>query len=330
MRIAKIAILLIGALLISACASGWRSQAQNDARSTAPVDQNPANTPPAVTALPTSAEQPEKQINVRSAIARDIPYLETPDADPKLNSLDVFASEQGENLPVMVYIHGGGWRRGDKANVSLKPQAFNAAGFVFISVNYRLLPAADVPTQAQEVAAAIAWVHTHISEYGGDPERIFLMGHSAGAHLVSLVGADPAYLENQGLSLDALQGVVSLDTQAYDVSQIMENLPLVGGEIYQQAFGTDPAFWKRLSPSEYISPERTDLPPFIVAYTGAQASRRIASEQFVQILTNAGIQAELLPAPQKTHGEINQEFGEPDDFVTQAVFDFLNRILVGL
>ena len=150
-------------------------------------------------------------------ITRDLPYARIEGAEPNLLSLDIYAPENAKNCPAMVWAHGGAWARGDKGQVANLPAAFLREGFDLVSVNYRLAPQVKFDAQAQDVAAAIAWVHRHAKEYGGDPSRVFAMGHSAGAHLVALVGTDENYLKAQGLSLAALRGVVPLDTEVYDL-----------------------------------------------------------------------------------------------------------------
>ncbi len=95
--------------------------------------------------------------------------------------LDVYSPQNAKNLPVVFWIHGGGWQTGDKSSVQIKPQAFVDKGFVFVSTNYRLLPSVDMATIVRDIAKSIRWVHDHIAEYGGDPKRLFIMGHSAGA-----------------------------------------------------------------------------------------------------------------------------------------------------
>ena len=115
-------------------------------------------------------------------VKHDIPYA-TPAQERQV--LDVYSPANAKNLPVVFWIHGGGWEGGDKSSVKLKPQAFMDRGFVFVSTNYRLLPKVDMETIVADVAKSIGWVHKHIAEYGGDPNRIFVMGHSAGAQLAA-------------------------------------------------------------------------------------------------------------------------------------------------
>ena len=103
-------------------------------------------------------------------VKRDIRYRETPGVEANLQSLDIYAPKDAKNLPVMIYIHGGGWQRGDKAAVGSKPAYFCSRGWVFVSLNYRFVPEVDLLTQLQDSADAIAWVHTHIADHGGNPQ----------------------------------------------------------------------------------------------------------------------------------------------------------------
>src|SRR5213079_2762417 len=106
-----------------------------------------------------------------------------------------------KNLPVVFWIHGGGWQQGNKSDVGVKPQAFTDKGFVFVSTNYRLLPTVDMGTIIRDVAKSLHWVHDNIAKYGGDPDRVIVGGHSAGAQLAAIVCIDDRYLKAEGLSL---------------------------------------------------------------------------------------------------------------------------------
>jgi len=278
------------------------------------ASSTPAPTPPA--ARP-ATESTDPVLNLR--------YSDEPAARAEALSLDVYPAT-GADLPVVIFVHGGGWFRGDKSNVDAKPAGFNARGFVFVSVNYRLIPEVDVTRQMQDVARAVAWAKENIGQYGGDPSRMFLMGHSAGGHLVSLLGTDESYLRAEGLSLADIRGVVSLDTQAYDIYKLMSNLPLASGEVYRETFGDDPEFWKAMSPQRHAAADK-NIPPFAVVYTGGKESRATLSKEFFASLQEAGIPSVLLPAPEKTHGKLNREFGLPNDRISKLVFDWLDELL---
>src|SRR5205807_1499803 len=178
-------------------------------------------------------------------VKRDIPY-----ADPAHGRqvLDVYSPRGAKDLPVVFRVHGGGWQTGDKKDVRIKPRSFTDKGFVFVSTNYRLLPAVDMAAIVRDVARAVRWVHDHIAEHGGDPKRLFVMGHSAGAQLAALVSTDDRYLKAEGLSLAIVKGCVPVDGDTYDVPAIIETaetrcrvhglpLPKYG---HRQKFGNAP------------------------------------------------------------------------------------------
>lgn len=119
-------------------------------------------------------------------VKQNIPYVENGHAR---HVLDIYSPPDAKNLPVVFWIHGGGWQQGDKSDVALKPQWFMEKGFVFVSTNYRLLPEVDMGTLIRDVAKSFGWVHRHIAEYGGDPKRVLVGGHSAGAQLAAPVKA---------------------------------------------------------------------------------------------------------------------------------------------
>src|SRR5262249_28651835 len=115
-------------------------------------------------------------------LRRSLPYTDTKN---ERQTLDVYAPTEGKDHPVVVWIHGGGWQAGDKKDVQKKPQALVDKGFVLVSINYRLLPEVTIKQMAEDVAKAIRWVHDHAKDYGGDPDTLFVMGHSAGAQLAA-------------------------------------------------------------------------------------------------------------------------------------------------
>src|SRR5438552_11723798 len=152
-------------------------------------------------------------------VKSNIPYAQPPQ---ERQVLDVYSPQHAKNLPVVFWIHGGGWQTGDKTSVQLKPKVFVDKGFVFVSTNYRLLPSVDMATIVRDVAKSIRWVHEHIAEHGGDPKRLFVMGHSAGAQLAALICTDDRYLKAEGLSLAITKGCVPVDGDTYDVPAIIE------------------------------------------------------------------------------------------------------------
>lgn len=242
--------------------------------------------------------------------------------------LDLYRSAAAKDAPVMVYIHGGGWRRGDKRGVGEKVGFFAGRGWVLVSVNYRLLPEGRHPANVNDVALALAWVHDHAREYGGDPEKMFVMGHSAGAHLAALVATSKSPLQETGKGRIILKGVISLDTNTYDIPKLMES----GRGFYGEVFGDDPDLWKDASPITHVGRD-VGIPPFLICYSRGMRERMnpqrpAQANAFAKALREAGIEAKVVDASDRNHGEINQWFGRADDEkVTGAAVDFLDGIL---
>lgn len=149
----------------------------------------------------------------------DVPYS---DSGHKRNVLDIYSSKDFKNLPVVFWIHGGGWQTGDKSDVQEKPVYFISRKMVFVSTNYRLLPEVEMGELIRDVAKSLRWVQDNISEYGGDPKQIYVMGHSAGAQLAAILCTDHRYLEEQQISSNVLLGCVPVDGDTFDIPAIIE------------------------------------------------------------------------------------------------------------
>lgn len=270
-----------------------------------------------LTLSPTS--QGEKPVEMK--VQRDLPYAGPKDEDMGLRSLDVYAPTAGKDHSVMVWVHGGGWRKGDKAQVGIKPQAFVTKGFIFVSVNYRLVPAVTYKEQTDDVACAIAWVKAHAKDYGGDPGQIYLMGHSAGAQLAALVATDDRFLKGAGLPLNTLRGVVLLDGAAYDVPKRIEQGTPKERPLFEEVFGKDGASQRDASATSHVSKGK-GIPPFLIVHVDREVAR-VQSENLAKLLVEAGVPAKAVPAEGKTHVSLNEDLGTPDDVPTRLVFLFL-------
>jgi acetyl esterase/lipase len=254
----------------------------------------------------------------------DIRYAEVPPGvDANLLSLDVYAPKDAKDLPVMIYIHGGGWRTGDKRAVGVKPGYFTSRGFVFVSLNYRLVPAVDLLTQLQDSANAIGWVKQNIAKHGGDPTRLHLIGHSAGAHHVAILATNERFLQKACVALGDLKSVVELDTQALDVPELM------GGrdnDLYLQAFGRDPEVWTQVSPRDNVVKDK-GIPPFFLVVADERAPKLAQASVFQKALQAASVRCEFVEAPQHDHGSLNRAIGDKADKVTQAMEKFHDSVL---
>ncbi|MFL5244132.1 MAG: serine hydrolase [Gemmataceae bacterium] len=262
---------------------------------------------------------------------RDIPYTDPPQ---ERQVIDIYSEKEAKDLPVVFWIHGGGWETGDKRDVQLKPQAFLDKGFVFVSTNYRLLPNVDMATIVRDVAKSIHWVHEHIAEYGGDPNRLFIMGHSAGAQLAALVCTDDRYLKAEGVSLAIVKGCVPVDGDTYDVPAIIEtgetrrrahNLPQPKFG-HREKFGDDPARHRDFSAVTHVAKDK-GIPPFLILYVADHPDTSAQAQRLGNVLKEAGIPATVFGAKETTHRKINADLGLPDDLSTKALFEFLSKAL---
>ncbi len=264
-------------------------------------------------------------------IKRDILY-----ADPanERQTLDVYSPRGAKNLPVVFWIHGGGWETGDKSSVQIKPQAFMDKGFVFVSTNYRLLPAVDMATIVRDVAKSIHWVHDHIAEHGGDPERLFVMGHSAGAQLAALICIDDRYLKAEGLSLGIIKGCVPVDGDTYDVPAIIEteetrrrvhDLPPAKFG-HREKFGNDPAKHRDFSAVTHVAKGK-GIPPFLLLYVADHPYTSAQAQRMASLLKEAGVPVTPFGAKETTHNKINADLGLSHDPATKALFDFVGKAL---
>jgi acetyl esterase/lipase len=254
-------------------------------------------------------------------VQRDVPY-----AEPKneRQTLDVYAPAEGQNHPIVFWIHGGGWRQGNKTAVQKKPQAFVEKGFVFVSTNYRFVPQVTLKEMTADIAKAIRWTHDHAKEFGGKPDSIFVMGHSAGAHLAALVCTDDRYLKAEGLSLSIVKGCVPVDTAAYDVVKRAAGADPAKTENAYEVFGKDEASQREVSPITYVGKVKS-IPPFLILHVADRPDSTAQSQLFAKALQDAGVASSLVPAEGKTHGTINSELGLPDDKPTKSLFEFTNR-----
>ena len=170
----------------------------------------------------------------------------------KLQNLDYWPTQTGnKRAPLIVFVHGGGWKRGSKDNAAgnYKAPHYTGLGYAYASINYRLVPGNTVEDEAADVAHAVRYLIDNAARLGFDPGRIVIMGHSAGAHLVSLVGTDEQYLRGAGLSFASIDGVIPIDGAAYDVPQQIADGGNFMHDTYLQAFGEDPARQRALSPT---------------------------------------------------------------------------------
>ncbi|HEV7403841.1 MAG TPA: alpha/beta hydrolase [Chthoniobacteraceae bacterium] len=278
--------------------------------------------------LACSAHADETTLNAKL----DLPYV-APAGDP-LQTLDVYGPPNAKNLPVVVWIHGGGWQAGDKKAVNVKPQAFVDRGFVFVSVNYRLLPAVIMADIFHDVAKSVGWVHQHIAELGGDPHRLFVMGHSAGAQLAALLCTDERYLKAEGVPFADLKGCVPVDGDTYDIPLVITTAtearkaagkpePTFG---HREKFEGTPEKWAEYSAVNHLAKDK-GIPPFLLLHVTADPSTTAQAQRLGAELAKAGLSAKLFGANDTNHSKLDHDLGIEGDPATKELYAFVDGIL---
>lgn len=218
--------------------------------------------------------------------------------------MDVYIPANAQNAPIIFMVHGGGWKRGDKAMnrvVENKVKHWLPKGIIVVSTNYRMVPKADPLVQANDIALSLAKAQSLAPSWGGDSKRFVIMGHSAGAHLVALITATPSIVMQQGTQ--PWLATVMLDSGGYDIEKTMTGRHM---GLYDNAFGKDPKFWQSVSPIYQLT--QKTVPMLAVCSTERKDKPCIQAQAFVDKAVLLGSQASTLPVAM-SHGEINEELG---------------------
>ena len=247
---------------------------------------------------------------------KDVAY--GPDAHQRM---DVYTPPDARSAPVIFMVHGGAWSIGDKAHskvVNNKARHWLPQGFVLISLNYRLVPDVTPSEQVQDLARALAQAQKQAGQWGADPDRFVLMGHSAGAHLVALLNADPSAALQAGAR--PWQGAVLLDSAAMDLVKIMQSRRHY--RFYDKAFGKDAAYWPAVSPLHKLS---ANALPILAVCSSKRQDSCPQAQALVDKAHSLHVQASVLPQD-LSHGDLNAKLGEATSY-TQAVDDFITTRL---
>ena len=249
-------------------------------------------------------------------VVRDLDFVANTDYAENRDKLDLYLPEGRRQFPVIVSIYGGALTAGEKSKHAYVGQRFAAAGFGTAVINYRLSPAVSHPAHIQDAAAAFAWVKQHIGEYGGDPNAIFVIGHSAGAYLAALLALDERYLAAHKLAPRDLRGVVPVSAFFY-VDRVAPDRP-------KTVWGTDVKTWLEASPSRYVN---KNAPPLLLIYAdGDDQWRREQNEEMAAALRKAGGRdVTIKQVMGRNHTTIWSKLGE-DEEVSNLIIAFVRRL----
>lgn len=263
--------------------------------------------------------------------AANIPYGDP--VNPRMK-VDIYAPPNAKSLPVVFWIHGGGWQEGDRTSIQIKPQAFVDKGYVFVSTGYRLLPEVDMVTLFRDIAKSLGWVHANIAKHGGDPTRIIVGGHSAGAQLAALICIDDRYLKAEGVPFSVLKGCFPVDGDTYDVPAMIETaetrLRVHGFPMPKQGhrvkFGNTAELHRDYSAVTHVAKGK-GIPPFLILHVADHPDNTMQARRLEGVLKESGIPAKAFGARETNHTRINQNLGAPEDLSTKAVFEFMAECL---
>ena len=272
-------------------------------------------------------------IAVAQKLTADVPYLKN--GHPR-HVLDIYTPEkQARNsLPVVFWIHGGGWQTGDKGDVSLKPKVLAERGMIFVSTNYRLLPEVTMDELVGDVASSLGWVHRNIARYGGDPRQIIVGGHSAGAQLAALICIDDKYLKKEGVSFEVLKGCIPVDGDTYDIPKIImtaeHRQAVYGGKMFtfghRQKFGNDPEKHVDFSAVTHVTKGKR-IPPFLILYFAGNPDTRAQAQRLESVLKAADIPTRAYGKRDTNHSRLNNDLGKPGDPATKEFYRFLDPLV---
>lgn len=234
--------------------------------------------------------------------------------DP-LQALDLYVPEKAKGGPLVVFVHGGAWQSGSRHEYDAACAALNKRGIASATVDYRLSPAVAHPSHAHDVADALAWLGTRSSEFGFDPKRIYVVGHSAGGHIAATIATDPTLL-----ALAKPAGFVGLEG-IYDIPDLAKRWPTYPDWFLNKAFGSDTTKWPKASPTQLDPVSRS---PWLVVHS--MDDELVDSNQavlFVLHLGQCGVKVDLLQPKGKRHFEVVSSLGKAEDEVTEAIVKFV-------
>lgn len=249
-------------------------------------------------------------------IVRDLAYYDGPDADRVKHKLDLYLPKGAKDFPVLFFVHGGGWRHGDKKIVfdvyGNLARSFAKRGVGVAVTNYRLAPKVQHPAHAQDVARAFAWTYLNIARHGGNPDQLFACGHSAGGHLVALLATDPSYLQAEKLDIKHIKGVIAIS-----------GVFTIPDGFLRHAFGSDPKVRLEASPLNHV---KGGHPPFLILYADADfPTCDEMSEKMCQALLKCRCEAAVKELKARDHFSIIVQIANDDDPCKVAVLEFLAK-----
>jgi acetyl esterase/lipase len=253
-------------------------------------------------------------VSAQGVVVHDVDYVQGVDYEDGKDLLDIYMPEGAENAPVMVFFHGGQLRAGDKSVGQGFAQRFVSAGIGVVSASYRLSPMFRHPAHVEDAASATAWVVENIARYGGDPQNVYVTGHSAGAYLAALLILDPTLLGAHGLSPRSIRGSIPISAFLY-VEETAADRP-------KDVWGSDPTDWMAASVSPHIGTAQGRM--LLIYADGDDEWRRTQNDTFGDAMRQAGNHGtRVVEVPDRNHFTLMTSLNAEDDRIRALVLDFI-------
>jgi acetyl esterase/lipase len=270
-----------------------------------------------ILAGPVLADSPKPTADTEKSFAvevtKDIAYNDAKEADPEKQKLDLYLPKGQKDFPVLFFVHGGTWQSGDRKIYGKLGEGFASQGIGCVIISYRLSPKVQHPAHIEDVAKAFAWTCDNIAKHGGRADQIFVCGHSAGGHLVSLLATDESYLKAEKHSTKDIKGVISVSG--------VYTIPPIG---LAKIFGTDNEVLKKASPLYQVTAKR---PPFCIIYADKDLPLLdLNAEQMCKKLKECECEVESLKVEKRDHITIMVELAtHVDDPAHKTIADFIKK-----
>ncbi len=252
-------------------------------------------------------------LQAQNIVVRNIDYKDEVVNEDGKDLLDIYMPEEANNVPVIVFFHGGGLRIGNKEDAQEVATRFVAAGVGVVSANYRLSPAVMHPAHVRDAAAATAWAIENIARYGGNPRNIYVGGHSAGAYLATLLVLDSSHLARHGITPEMTQGAIAISPFLY-VEETAKVRPKV-------VWGNDPVNWLAASVTPHIQAGKK---PVLVIYADGDAQwRKQQNQAFVAAMRLVANKAQVFEVPDRDHMSLINGINRKDDEILGLVLKFI-------
>jgi len=245
-------------------------------------------------------------------VISDLAYTEKgKELDAERQRVDLYLPEGKKDFPVLVYVHGGGWTKGDRKSAAKLGKTFAGEGVGVVSVGYRLSPAVQHPAHIEDVAEAFAWAYQNIGKYGGNKNALFVSGHSAGGHLAALLATNPTYLTKYKLSPKSIKGCIP-------VSGVFA----VGGK-NEKIWGNDPEGWTQGSPLKNVS---KNCPPFLIIFAEKDGMMfHTQAKDLADALKKQGVEASYREMKGRDHGSVISQVSQNGDATRELMLDFIKK-----